>query len=207
MCTSADGNAHHPTTAARSLLALTRGSGPRHITLDELVAGLGGGGPAALVLLFALPNVIPMPPGTSAVLGAPLLLLTVQMARGKPLRLPAALGRRSFARNDLVPLLRHAARLAGRGGTGHLSFFVSPLGVRLTGVVCSLLALIVLLPIPFGNMPTALAISVCAAGILRQDGRWVLAGWLAGVVAVLILVGALYGLAHFGVYALQHLTS
>jgi hypothetical protein len=37
----------------------------------------------ALILVFALPNVIPVPPGTSAILGTPLLFLTVQLALGK----------------------------------------------------------------------------------------------------------------------------
>ena len=204
---SAETKGHSPEAVARSLLRLAEAGGSDRISLAELTAAVGKSGPAALVLLFALPNVIPMPPGTSAVLGAPLLLLTVQMAFGAPLRLPAALGRRSFARNDLAPLLRHAARLTGPGSDGHFALFVSPLAVRLTAIVCSLLALIVLLPIPFGNMPTAFAISICAVGILRHDGRWMLGGWLAGVVAIAILSGALYGLGHVGFEALLHITS
>ena len=53
----------------------------------------------------------------------------------------------------------------------HLTWLVSSLAVRLVGTLCSVLAVVVLFPIPFGNMPPAFAISLCAYGILRRDGR------------------------------------
>jgi len=195
MCTSADDGAS-TATLARSLLDLAEAPRPERIVVSELVDALGDRGPAVVALLLALPNVIPMPPGTSVLLGVPLLVLTLQMARGGGARLPKLLAERSFARVDLAPALRRAAALLARGGAGrHLTLLASPWGVRLTGVVCSLLALIVLLPIPFGNMVPALAISMCAFGILRYDGRWVLGGLIVGLASIALLGGALYWLA------------
>jgi hypothetical protein len=195
MCTSVDDGDGAAAGLARALRELAEAGGPERITVDELFGVLGDRGAAVVILLLALPNVIPMPPGTSALLGAPLLLLTLQMGFGGRARLPARLARRSFRRNDLAPVLRKAAALLGRRAAGpHFVALVSPWGVRLTGMVCSLLALIVFLPIPFGNMVPAFAISMCAFGILRYDGRWVLAGLLVGLASIALLGAALYGL-------------
>ena len=204
MSTSVEGSGHSAEALARSLLLLADTPGPERIAVSELIGALGDRSAAALVLLLALPNVLPMPPGTSAVLGAPLLLLTLQMVSSGRARLPATLARRSFARKHLAPVLRQAAVRLGRRGTGpHLGRFASPLGVRLTGIVCSLLALLVFLPIPLGNMAPACAISMCAFGILRHDGRWVLGGLIAGLVSIAILGAALYGIAQLVVHASQ----
>jgi hypothetical protein len=62
---------------------------------------------------------------------------------------------------------------------------------------------LVFLPIPFGNMAPACAISMCAFGILRHDGRWVLAGLIAGLVSIAILGAALYGLAQLVLHVSQ----
>ena len=45
------------------------------VTLGELVALLGNRSFGLLLLLFALPNLVPLPPGSSTVFGLPLLLL------------------------------------------------------------------------------------------------------------------------------------
>ena len=47
---------------------------------------------------------------------------------------------------------------------------------RLASAVCVVLALILVLPIPLGNMAPAFAISMLALGFLRRDGLLVLAG-------------------------------
>ena len=130
---------------------------------------MGDRAPAALVLLFALPNVLPMPPGTCAVLGAPLLFLTVQLALGRKPWLPRAIARRFFARDHLAASLRRVASWLFdiERARPHLAWLVTPLAVRLVGTLC-------------GNMPPTFAISLCAYGMLRRDGRWILAGVATG---------------------------
>ncbi len=184
---------------ARSLLALADARGAERITAAELIDALGDDGPVALVLLFALPNVIPMPPGTSAVLGAPLLLLTLQMTFGARAWLPASVGRLSFPRRELAPWLRKIAGwLTGRGMSDGRAPSISASATRLTGALCSLLALLVLLPIPFGNMAPAFAISLCAVGVLRRDAKWLLAGLATGAVTIALLGKGLYLVVQLG---------
>ena len=88
------------------------------VSVSDLMRAMDARAVAALILLFALPNVIPAPPGTSAVLGLPLLYLTAQMMLGKLPWLPAISADRSMTRNDfgsfvgrVTPLLARAERL------------------------------------------------------------------------------------------------
>jgi hypothetical protein len=149
---------------------------------------------AVLVLLFAAPNVLPMPPGTSAILGAPLVLLALQLAIGAKPRLPSVILRQSIAKAPLVPAMRRVATWFTPGDRAQRrpnSRLPAPV-VRLTGAVCTVLALLVLLPIPFGNIPPALAICLCCIGVVRGDGRWIMAGWSIGVGALVLVYGVLY---------------
>jgi hypothetical protein len=79
---------------------------------DVFSAGGPHGAVVALVLVFALPNVIPALPGTSAVLGLPLLLLTLEWMLGRAAWLPSFIARRSIARHDFAALLARAALAA-----------------------------------------------------------------------------------------------
>ena len=59
------------------------------VSVSDLMQAMDARAVAALILLFALPNVVPTPPGTSSILGLPLLYLTAQMMLGKLPWLPA----------------------------------------------------------------------------------------------------------------------
>ena len=187
---------------ARILLRMAEGPESDRVSVADLLTAFGTRAPAALMLLLAVPNVLPMPPGTSAVLGTPLLFLTLQLALGRPAWVPRAIARRSLARAAIAPTMR---RVAFGLTTQHallrprLQRLVEPPAVRAIGWVSSLLALILFLPIPFGNMLPALAISLFAVGILRRDGAWVLAGTGCAVLAVALVwtVGAALGQAGF----------
>ena len=69
---------------------------------------------------------------------------------------------------------------------------------RLVGVLCLVLALVLFLPIPFGNIPPAIAISVIALGLLARDGAWVLVGSAIGVVSIAIVWGVVVALLRYG---------
>jgi hypothetical protein len=45
-----------------------------------------------------------------------------------------------------------------------------PVQERIVGAACLLLAIILFLPIPFGNIPPAFAIAAFSLGILERDG-------------------------------------
>ena len=83
----------------------------------------------------------------------------------------------------LNPVLQRAER----GLRPRLSLLLHPANERIVGAACLLLAIILLLPIPFGNIPPAWAIAAFALGILERDGLATLVGWFGTIGSVLIL--------------------
>jgi hypothetical protein len=161
------------------------------ISLGDVLAAFGDRAFGALMLVFAAPNMLPLPPGVSVVLGAPLLFVTAQLMVGRPaLWMPAFICRQSISRDffillttKLSPILQQAERLL----QPRLLLLLHPVSERVVGTACLLLAIILLLPIPLGNIPPAIAMAAFALGILERDGLATLVGWLAAVVSVLIL--------------------
>jgi hypothetical protein len=175
------------------------------VTVDDLIAILGGRGRAGLMLLFALPNVLPAPPGLSGVLGLPLLYLSVQLMLGRVPWLPGFIGDRSMPRDRfaqlvarLGPWLARAERLL----RPRWSLLVSHGAERVLGAICLVLAAVLALPIPFGNMLPAFAICLIALGILERDGVWVAAGTVVGAGALLLVAGIVYALVKSAIFIL-----
>jgi hypothetical protein len=161
------------------------------ISIGDVLNAFGDRAFGALMLLFAAPNLLPLPPGMSAVLGAPLLFVTAQLMLGRPsLWMPRLICERSISRDffilltaKLSPVLQRAERFL----RPRLGMLFHPLPERIVGAACLLLAVILLLPIPFGNIPPAFAIAAFALGILERDGLATLVGWLASMGSLLIL--------------------
>lgn len=157
----------------------------------------------ALILLFAAPNVLPAPPGMSAVLGVPLIYLCWQLSAGKRPWLPPFIARRSFTHADaamlfqrLTPLLARIERLL----RPRLNPLAGRLAQRLVGAFSLVLAIVLSLPIPLGNMLPALAISLMALGLMQRDGLWVGLGAATGVVSLFIVAGVVYALIKAAVF-------
>jgi hypothetical protein len=143
------------------------------------------------MFVFAAPLILPMPPGVSAILGAPLAFITAQWMLGRrTLWLPKALLDRTMSMADfrslsakLTPYLeRLERRLRPR-----LTFMYNRFGDRLMGAVCFALAIIVFLPIPFGNMLPSFAIAAFAIGAAERDGLAAIVGWVSAAVSLVVL--------------------
>lgn len=166
------------------------------ISVGDLVAALADRALGALLFVFACPNALPAIPGTSVILGAPLVLLAAQLAFARKPWLPAFIARRSMSRIDfqalvgrILPWLRRAEKmLRPRAGAWAL-----PPMEYVVGLVCLVLAIVVLLPIPLGNMLPALAISMLALGVLERDGYWIIAGLVVAAGASVLVSGVLFG--------------
>lgn len=176
------------------------------ITVGDLLAALGDRALGALLFVFAFPNVLPTPPGTSTVLGAPLVFLAAQLALGLNPWLPGVVARRSMSQADFAALVRRIAPWLERA---ERLLRPRPLGVprvlieRGAGTVCLLLSLILVLPIPLGNMLPALALCMLALGVLEHDSAWVLAGLVTAVAAVTVVWGVVFALVKAGLFILH----
>jgi len=175
------------------------------ISIADLLVTMRDRAVAALLLLFALPNVVPVPPGTSLFLGAPLLFLAAQMALGMRPWLPKLIADRSMTRGDFGVLIARAAPWLARAERlmrPRFSALARPPAEYGIGVVCLLLASIVFLPIPLGNMLPALGICMLALGILERDGVWVVAGLVTAALSVVVVWGVLYTIVKSAVFVL-----
>ena len=169
-------------------------AGEPRLYLGELVNAFGERGFGALMLFFGLLSVaIGIIPGTTTILGAPLLLMGLQLAiRQDQLWLPRWALKRWIERETyrqgvekLLPRLRKMERLS----RPRLSIMTSEFAEVLIGVATFILAVILVLPIWGGNLIPALIISTFGFGLMQRDGLAIVIGWSAiGLIGLAALV-------------------
>jgi hypothetical protein len=168
------------------LLVDLAGRAGQRISLGTLADTIGERSFAALMILFAAPNLIPMPPGASTVFGIPLLLVAAQLALGRPrVWLPEVMSRRSVDRTTFAAIARRMQPVLRRfESVARPRLWPSALAERWVGVVVVVLAIVLILPIPLGNWLPALAVILISFGLAERDGVWIAGGSLAAVVAL-----------------------
>ena len=162
--------------------------------LGELVNAFGERGFGALMLFFGLMNVaIGIVPGTTTILGAPLLLMGLQLTiRQDQLWLPRWALKRSIDREayrsglkKVLPRLKKVERLS----RPRLPVMTSEVSEVLIGIVTFLLSVILVLPIWGGNLIPALIIATFGFGLMQRDGLAIVIAWIAvGLICVAGLV-------------------
>jgi hypothetical protein len=190
------------------LRALADDQARERISIGDLASALGDRALGALLFVFAIPNVVPTPPGASTLLGTPLLLLAAQLTFGRRPWLPALIARQSMSRDGFRGLVHRASpwlEQAERLLRPRWSAFALPPMEYLVGLVCLLLAAILVLPIPLGNIPPALAIALMALGILERDGVWVLVGMVVAVASTVVVSGVVFAIFRAAAYAFSQI--
>ena len=185
---------HRRLSAVFSQLAV---DAAEHVSVSDILDALGDRGFAAMLVFFAALNLLPLPPGTSAVLGLPLMFVAAQMCLGaRRAWMPAFIARKALTADQfralmrrIVPRLKRLERLIaprywpfwdGRGDT-------------VIGVMALVLSIVVVLPIPLGNWLPAFSIALLGLALTERDGILFAIGTLASVTSlavVAIVVGA-----------------
>ncbi len=160
--------------------------------LGELVNAFGERGFGALMLFFGILNIaIGIIPGTTTILGAPLLLMGFQLViRRDQVWLPKWALRRWIEREayrsgvaKVLPRVRWVERLS----KPRLSIMTGEVSEVLIGIATIVLSVILVLPIWGGNLVPALIMSLFGFGLMQRDGLAVLIGWV-GVAGVCVFV-------------------
>ncbi len=163
---------------------------------------------AALIFVFAFPSTMPLPPGASSLLGAPLLFLTAQLALGQRPWLPKIIANRTIERVHFAAMVQRIAPWLARVERllqPRLEILVRPPAENLIGALCFLLAVILFLPIPMGNIPPAIAICLFALALLERDGLWVIFGAAVAIFALVLVWGVIYALLESGIFMFRKL--
>ncbi len=169
----------------KQLQAALHGGGA--LTVGAMLHLFGVRGFAFFLFVLALMNmVIFMLPGLSILFGLPMVILAVQMVLGLRAPIfPRFIRHRTVRRDVLSRGL--ALGIRGMQKTEYLlrpRFLIlsGPHLDRLHSMLALVLSMMVVLPIPFLNLPPSLGVVVLALGLMQRDGAfiaasYVIAGW------------------------------
>lgn len=189
---------HSSVSLSSLLLAFAANFTAERVRVRDITESLGQRSFGFILLIFALPNSLPMLgiPGVSTITGLPLLLVAVQMALGhNRVYLPRWIADSSLATadfqnlvNKVAPWLRRIEKLM----RPRIPFLTLGRAERWLGAFCVLLAFLLVLPIPLGNLLPALGILFIALGLIESDGVCVLVGIAIGFAAWAFLSGLVW---------------
>ncbi len=179
-----------PAYSARSFSQVLQDIGDRpepELGLDELVNEFGERGFGALLFLLGLISaIIGGVPGTTTVLGIPMLLIAFQlMIRRDELYLPrwalrGKIQRKTFS--DAAAKVMKPLRMVERFSKPRLGFMNTDLSEMLIGVACAIWALILMLPLIGFNLFPSLFVAAFGFGLTQRDGVIMLIGWIASAI-------------------------
>ncbi|HSW51719.1 MAG TPA: exopolysaccharide biosynthesis protein [Sulfuricaulis sp.] len=149
-------------------------------------------GLAAFLFLAGAFNLLPLPLGTTLVSGVPVLLLAWQMMlRRQAVWLPERLLERPLTERHLEMLRR---RIVPR--LFWLEKFVRPRywpfargqDEFVIGLLCVVLAVLLVVPLPLAQWPPAVSITLLALALLQRDGILLLVGLVGAAISAAIFV-------------------
>lgn len=189
---------HH--TQAERLRAAATALQDQPLSLQQLFRLHGRAGPGALLVVLAVPCLLPVP-GAGMLLSMGMVMVAWMIWRYYPrLVMPRKVGRfqlsPSMARralNTLAWLYEKASRVMRT----RQRWWLQP-GHRVwLAPFVAAMALIIFLPIPFGNVVPAAALLLIGLGLVFEDGLAMLSGVVLGVALLVVLAALAGGAAHW----------
>ncbi|MFT4182168.1 MAG: exopolysaccharide biosynthesis protein [Rhizobium sp.] len=174
-------------------LARARGG----LSIGEALEVMGPAGIAFTVLFLAIPALTPIPGPFGMVFGTALALISLQiMAGSRALWLPAMVRNRRVSPATFDLIVRHAipmiARVEKIMRAGRLKILTGPMVQTLLGIPIFLLAVVIALPIPFGNILPVFSLVVLAVALMERDGLVALIGLLLAVATIVVTAALLH---------------
>lgn len=170
------------------------------VSVGELIDRLDSRAHGMLLLVLALPMCVPNVPGISTIFGVLMLAPALQMVFGsRRLMVPKRVRewrvsgdalRRTF--NVAIPSLKRVEYLI-KPRWSRLTRFPATI---LVGLQTLLMALVLILPIPFANWPPGMTVAMTALALLQRDGILMLLTIPAAIASVAsVYLGTRVGLA------------
>lgn len=181
-----------PPARLSQLFAQIARDADERVSMASIRDGLGDRSFAALLVLFAAFNMIPLPLGASAFLGLPMVIVAAQMIYGsRRAWLPAFLMNRSISAAQFRAVMGWAIprliRLEQVIRPRYWPFWRRQ-GDRVIGFVALVMAIVVTLPIPFGNWLPAFTTALLGLSLVERDGLLLAIGGVFGVASVAVTV-------------------
>ncbi|MEZ5960476.1 MAG: exopolysaccharide biosynthesis protein [Hyphomonadaceae bacterium] len=170
------------------------------VSVGELIDRLDSRAHGMLLLVLALPMCVPNVPGISTIFGVLMLAPALQMVFGSRRLMVPKRVREWRVKGDA---LRRTFELAIKP-LKRVEYLIKPRWSRLTrfpvtivvGLQTLLMALVLILPIPFANWPPGMTVAMTALALLQRDGVLMLLTIPAAIASVAsVYVGTRVGLA------------
>lgn len=166
-----------------------------HIKVGDLIHRLGSSGFGLALIALALPAMIPVPGPFGMVTGGCLVLIAFQMLIGyRRLAVPRFLADRHVTTSRVKAVIAQALPWIGRGEVilreGRWKALTGRSSHMVIGVPVLLLAIVLALPLPLGNIGPVASLLVIGLSLLARDGLVLLAG-LALSLATFVWTGVL----------------
>ncbi|WP_369685933.1 exopolysaccharide biosynthesis protein [Rhizobium sp. BT03] len=197
--TDQDGNRRAPrgvaTARLREMLEIARVKGG--LSIGEALEAMGQTSIAFTILFLAIPALTPIPGPFGMVFGTALALVALQIvAGGRKVWLPAIVKDRRVSPAALDLIVGHAvpmiARVEKLVRVGRMQALTGPTVQALLGIPVFLLAVVIALPIPFGNILPVFSLVVLAVALMERDGLVTLIGLLLTSATIVATAALLY---------------
>ena len=165
------------------------------VSVATILEALGDRSFAAMLIVFGAMNLLPLPPGTSVILGIPLVIVSAQMLFSRrTVWLPRFILNKMLARKHFDYAI---AKLVP--GLTRLERFIRPRywpiprnqTDRVLGLMIFVLAVAVTVPIPLGNWLPAFACTLLALALSERDGIKLGIGTAVGALSLAIIAAVL----------------
>ncbi|UUP16025.1 exopolysaccharide biosynthesis protein [Nitratireductor thuwali] len=161
------------------------------VTVEQLRQALGDRSFATLLVFFSCLNMLPLPPGSTLVLGIPLILLSIQMVLGsRTVWLPRFVLRKSLTADSfrhmsgrLVPRIKWVEKLI----RPRYWPFARDHADRIIGLIALILSIAVTLPIPLGNWFPAFSCALVGLALSERDGVLLGVAVVSGTLSLLVI--------------------
>ena len=162
------------------------------VTVGDVVDAMEQRGHGMAMLVLSLPMLLPItPPGISAVVGLPTVFVAMQLILRQPhVWLPGFLRRRSIETEKLRTVVEKTTPYVARVEKllkPRLYFLTEAIAEPIVGMAVLLIALLLVLPIPFSNIPLGLSIALLSMGLITRDGVAVLLGGAIGIATAIFM--------------------
>ncbi|MBZ9605315.1 exopolysaccharide biosynthesis protein [Phyllobacterium chamaecytisi] len=183
------------TVRLTEMLELARKRGG--LSIGEALEVMGSTGIAFTVLFLAIPALTPIPGPFGMVFGTALALISLQITFGRrSLWLPAVVRNRRISPAMLDLIIPHSVPMIARVEkvmrAGRLKALTGLIVQSLLGIPIFLLAVVIALPIPFGNILPVISLVVLAVALMERDGLITLIGLLLATATIAVTAALLY---------------
>jgi len=157
------------------------------VLFGHLIAALGYRSFGVAIMIFAIPMILPMPPGIPLSAGFVIAILGFQLLLGRPyLSLPKSLNEKTIDKKFLLGAYDFADRFLGwmfRLAKPRFPKITGAFALRASGIIFIILGGLMILPIPLvGNIFPAISCTIIALGLTDRDGIIFVLGILMALV-------------------------